>query len=164
VPVEPDPLPRALSVVLSEIVQGAGEPCWLLNPGDPGLLRTLDGLSAAAASAPGRDGGPSIAAHVDHLCYGLELLNRYARGAPDPFSGADYAASWRRTAVSEIAWAALRRRLHDESGAWMATVRALRSPSEFELTGVIASLAHLAYHLGAIRQIDRALRGPAARD
>jgi hypothetical protein len=31
-----------------------------------------------------------------------------------------------------------------------------------ELNGVIASVAHLAYHLGAIRQIDRAIRGPSA--
>jgi hypothetical protein len=30
-----------------------------------------------------------------------------------------------------------------------------------ELNGVVGSIAHLAYHLGAIRQIDRAARGPA---
>jgi hypothetical protein len=29
-----------------------------------------------------------------------------------------------------------------------------------ELTGLLASVAHLAYHLGAIRQIDKATRGP----
>jgi hypothetical protein len=29
-----------------------------------------------------------------------------------------------------------------------------------ELTGMIASIAHLAYHLGAIRQISKAVRGP----
>jgi len=29
-----------------------------------------------------------------------------------------------------------------------------------ELTGMIASIAHLAYHLGAIRQITRDARGP----
>jgi len=33
-----------------------------------------------------------------------------------------------------------------------------------ELTGVLASVAHLAYHLGAIRQIDRSTRGPLERD
>jgi hypothetical protein len=30
------------------------------------------------------------------------------------------------------------------------------------LTGAIAIVAHLAYHLGAIRQIDRSIRGPSA--
>jgi hypothetical protein len=34
--------------------------------------------------------------------------------------------------------------------------------SSLELNGVIASVAHLAYHLGAIRQIDRSTRGPKA--
>ena len=33
---------------------------------------------------------------------------------------------------------------------------------QIELNGVISSIAHLAYHFGAIRQIDRATRGPAA--
>ena len=31
-----------------------------------------------------------------------------------------------------------------------------------ELNGMIGSVAHLAYHLGAIRQIDRSIGGPAA--
>jgi hypothetical protein len=29
-----------------------------------------------------------------------------------------------------------------------------------ELTGMIGSIAHLAYHLGAIRQISKDTRGP----
>jgi hypothetical protein len=33
-----------------------------------------------------------------------------------------------------------------------------------ELTGIIAGTVHLAYHLGAIRQVDAAARGPLARD
>ena len=33
---------------------------------------------------------------------------------------------------------------------------------EIELNGIIGSIAHIAYHLGAIRQIDRAARGPSA--
>jgi hypothetical protein len=32
---------------------------------------------------------------------------------------------------------------------------------EIELNGIIGSVAHLAYHLGAIRQINQTLRGPA---
>jgi hypothetical protein len=37
-----------------------------------------------------------------------------------------------------------------------------RDVGEIELNGIIGSIAHLAYHLGAIRQIDRAARGPSA--
>jgi hypothetical protein len=34
--------------------------------------------------------------------------------------------------------------------------------SQMELNGVISSIGHLAYHLGAIRQIDRSIQGPKA--
>jgi hypothetical protein len=39
----------------------------------------------------------------------------------------------------------------------------LKSPrevSEVELAGMAGSIAHLAYHLGAIRQINKDARGP----
>ena len=41
--------------------------------------------------------------------------------------------------------------------------RALGSPrtvNEIEFTGIISSIAHLAYHVGAIRQINKDARGP----
>ena len=66
--------------------QRRARPRWVLsvlNGGDTGLLRSLDHLSAAAASAPSA-GGPSIAAHVEHLRYGLSLMNRWAAGE-NPF-------------------------------------------------------------------------------
>jgi hypothetical protein len=36
-----------------------------------------------------------------------------------------------------------------------------RQIDESDLNGVIGSIAHLAYHLGAIRQINPAARGPS---
>ena len=39
-----------------------------------------------------------------------------------------------------------------------------REVDEVELNGVVGSIAHLAYHVGAMRQMDRALRGPRATD
>jgi hypothetical protein len=76
-----------------------------LNGSDEGLLKSLDKMSATAASAV-TPTGSSIAAHVDHL-------------------------------------------------------RTPRDVQEIELSGMIGSIARLAYHLGAIRQINRTLRGPA---
>ena len=75
----------ALHVLLGELIDGAARDAgWVLNPGDRGLLASLDTLSAEAASAS-PDGRASIAAHVDHLRYGLELLNRWTEGH-DPFA------------------------------------------------------------------------------
>jgi hypothetical protein len=159
-----DRLTDALATLLRELVDGSGpEAAGILNPQDAGLLRSLETLSAAAASARAPGNGSSIAAHVDHLRYGLELLNRWSRGE-NPFGDADYSASWRRQTVTDQEWAALRERLRTEAHSWIEAVRQPRELSEVELTGIIASLAHLAYHLGAIRQIDRSTRGPAAQD
>jgi hypothetical protein len=157
-------LQAALSALLRELMDGsAADACWVLNPKDPGLLRSLDTLSAAAASATTPSGGPSIAAHVDHLCYGLELMNRWSDGE-NPFGDANYSASWQRLQVSDQEWTALRDRLRAETHRWRAAVRRPRDLTDAELTGVLASVVHLAYHMGAIRQIDRSARGPAAQD
>jgi hypothetical protein len=157
---DPTPLHRALSALLGELIDGpAAEAAWILNPGDPGLLRSLEKLSAASASAVPPNGGSSIAAHVDHLRYGLQVMNRWSRGE-DPFADADYAASWRRQAVSDTEWAALLNELRAEARTWCEAATESRTRNDVELTGVLASIAHLAYHLGAIRQIERSTRGP----
>jgi hypothetical protein len=155
-------LQRALSALLGELIHGsAADAAWILNPGDPGLLRSLEKLSAARASAMPPNGGSSIAAHVDHLRYGLQLLNRWSKGE-DPFADADYAASWRLEARSETEWAALLNDLRAEAHTWCEIAKERRDLNDVELTGVLASIAHLAYHLGAIRQIDRSTGGPLA--
>jgi len=152
-----------LTTLFAELVDGAPRSgAYMLNGGDPGLLRSLDKLSAAAASAT-PSGGSSIAAHVDHLRYGLSLMNRWSAGE-QPFDDADWSSSWRKTRVSEGEWEQLRAQLRDESHLWLEALRKPRDVGETELNGMIGSIAHLAYHVGAIRQIDRAARGPGAND
>lgn len=153
---------RALSALLAELADGAGsDEAWILNRGDGGLLSSLDRLPAAAASAPGPTGA-CVAAHASHLAYGFELLNRWARGE-NPFPTADYSADWRLTAVSESEWEALRRRLREEIAAWKKTVSAPQAFDEREIKILASSVCHLAYHLGAIRQIAPAAGGPKER-
>lgn len=158
-----DDLNRSLPTLFSELVYGAPEAgAFVLNRGDPGLLTALDDLSAAAASAS-THGGATIAAHVDHLRYGLSLMNRWAAGE-NPFTDANWAASWERGAVSETQWAELRNDLRAEVERWHSALQEPREVRGIELDGVIGSIVHLAYHLGAIRQIDPTARGPKAND
>jgi hypothetical protein len=153
----------ALPALLRELLDGADPmTAWVLNPGDPGLFRSLDKLSAADASAVPATGGSSIAAHVDHLRYGFELLNRWSRGE-NPFSDANYSASWNRVTVTETAWKQLRDQFRAEARRWQEDIRQPRTLTNDELNAVVGSVVHLAYHLGAIRQIDRSTRGPSAR-
>jgi hypothetical protein len=150
-----------LVTLFSELVDGAPKSgAFMLNRGDQGLLRSLDNISATAASAP-TTGGASIAAHVEHLRYGLSLMNRWAAGE-NPWKDADWTASWRKTTVSNAAWKELRDQLRREAHQWLDAIRKPREVDEAELNGMIGSIAHLAYHVGAIRQIDRAARGPSA--
>jgi hypothetical protein len=157
---------KVLSSVFGELVLGSPDPStrtYVLNQGDQGLLGSLDRISAAAASAT-HGGGPSIAAHVDHLRYGLSLLNRWANGDPPPWPDMDFTASWRQNVVSDTAWRNLRDELRREAARWAEVLNSPRNVSDVEAGWMTGSVAHLAYHMGAIRQIDRATRGPTAED
>src|SRR5262245_21781656 len=89
-------LAATMATLFGELVDGPPEAAaYMLNRGDAGLLRSLDKLTArdASASVPG---GGSIAAHADHLRYGLSLMNRWSAGE-NPFDDADWSVSWRIT-------------------------------------------------------------------
>jgi hypothetical protein len=156
----------ALPALLSELVLGSPDPrvpTFMLNRGDEGLLRSLARLSPTTASAS-INGGGSIAAHADHLRYGLSLLNRWAAGESEPWADADWTATWRRASVDADEWRALQVDLRREAERWIEALRARRECTERQLKWMLGSIAHLGYHLGAIRQIDRGARGPTAED
>ena len=156
-------LTESLTTLMGELVNGApATGGYILNGRDAGLLASLDRLSAEAASSAS-EGGGTIAAHADHLRYGLSLLNRWSAGE-NPFTDADWSQSWETTAVTEGEWAALRRSLREEVERWLDTLGKPREAGSTQLNGFIGSIAHLAYHLGAIRQIHRGARGPGAND
>jgi len=155
-----DELTGTLENLFGELMHGvSGKGGFMLNVGDRGLLRSLERLSAADASAPTRTGS-SIASHVAHVGYGLSLMNRWSRGE-NPFSDADWSAAWKKTKVTEPEWEALRIQLRDEAAKWLVVLRTPREVQGIELSGMIGSIAHLAYHVGAIRQINPSVRGPA---
>jgi hypothetical protein len=157
------PIRNSLTTLLSELIDGPSErAAFFLNRGDRGLLASLDLLSAerASARAPGR---ASIAAHVDHLRYGIGLLNRWAKGE-DPWHDANFSESWRRLDVDEQQWAALRAALRHEANAWRTACRERADWNEATMTESFASVVHMAYHLGAIRQIAQETKGPSATD
>lgn len=153
-----------LAGLLSELVDGPPSTgAYMLNRGDPGALASLDRLDWSAARAS-VSGGASIAAHVDHLRYALSLVNRYARGESDVYDTADWGASWKLAIGSEAEWTALEDALEAEARRWIETLEEMgthRAVDATTLREAVASIAHFAYHLGAIRQIDRSTRGPS---
>jgi hypothetical protein len=151
--------PAALANVFSELLDGPTEIATALNSGDIGLLRSLDKLSAADASRSVNDGA-TIAGHAQHLNFGLSLMNRWARAGGDPFADPKWDEGWKTTSVDDRSWAEIRAALKREARRWLETLGDGRDVTTTELQWMIGSVAHLAYHVGAIRQIARTARGP----
>ena len=154
-------LSHSLKQLFSELVDGANNPkgAFILNTGDDGLLKSLDRLPAADASRSVNDGA-TIAAHTQHVRYGLSLMNRWAAEGGNPFADATWDAAWKVSAVNDSEWQEIRDGLRDETRRWLEVLGKPREVNGVELSGMIGSIAHLAYHLGAIRQINKSLRGP----
>ena len=110
-------LRQVLVTLLSEALYGPRGDAFFLNSGDRGLVASLDALSAEIASA--RPGGrSSVASHVEHLRYGLELLNREAKGE-GLWAIANWADAWTHQTVTEDQWLKLRADLAREAQAWL---------------------------------------------
>jgi hypothetical protein len=150
----------SLTTLLSELIDGAkAGGAYVLNSGDVGLLRSLDKLSATDASQS-LAGGATIAAHAEHLRFGLSLMNHWAREGGNPFADAAWDKAWQTTVVDDAEWTRIRKGLRDEATGWLRAVGSLRNVNAVELNGVIGSIVHLGYHLGAMRQIAAGARGP----
>jgi hypothetical protein len=151
-----------LATLFSELVDGANNPgnAFILNSGDIGLLRSLDKLTGPDASRSVNDGA-TIAAHAQHVRYGLSLMNQWASEGGNPFANAKWEEAWRVSRVDARQWDEIRNGLRDEAHRWLTAVGSPRTTTTaLDLSGMIGSIAHLAYHLGAIRQIDKSSRGP----
>ena len=134
-----------------------GKQAYLLNPGDPGLLRQLETIDAQVASARPMPGKTTIASHVDHVHYGFTLMNRWAAGDSNAWADADWDASWQRTTVTDDQWRSLRDNLRRQAETWRQAVATRTAWDDTTAAGAVSSAAHTAYHLGAIRQILAAM-------
>ena len=140
---------------------------WIVDgPPQSALLGTLDALSPAQAFTPPTPGGRSIAAHVKHVRYTLDLTLRRLRGenpATDWPGSFALPASATDPAAQRQLWTDLRRDLRTAYDGVLAFVQQHRStPAEkwppIHLAGLAAMTAHNAYHLGAIRQMAKLVR------
>jgi hypothetical protein len=147
--------------LFAELVNGTAtfDGGYIVNTGDIGLVESLEKLSAADASRSTNDGA-TIAAHVQHERYGLALMNRWAREGGDPFADAKWDEAWKTREVDAATWREIRNGFASEARQWLEVLRTPRETSGTELNGMVASIAHFAYHMGAIRQIDKQARGP----
>jgi hypothetical protein len=147
-------VPHSLQTLASETLFRAPEQeSFLLNPGDPGFVETVRALSAEQASKVPSRGRKPIVAHVNHVLYGLSLLNRAIAGDPSGYATADWSLAWKLESVTDEEWQQLVADLDREASAFQKSAGETRDWSEIMLTGSFGAVAHAAYHLGAVRQI-----------
>src|SRR5688500_5937444 len=113
----------SLATLFSELVDGAksGGGAFVLNSGDVGLIQSLDKLTADDASRSVH-GGATIAAHAQHVRYGLSLMNRWASEGGDPFADAKWDEAWKMSRVNDDEWIEIRAGLRDEAHRWLRTL------------------------------------------
>lgn len=135
--------------ILQEAMEGPAQPwCYLIDCGpEAGLLRSL-------AAVPARDanqsvGNTSIAAQAHHVLFSLTATASWIRGDRTRH---DWQETWETEPVDEARWLKLRQDLekaHQDLGQAIET----QAASSLQAMGAaLAALAHLGYHLGAIRQ------------
>ena len=114
---------------------------------DSGLLGTLARLDASEASHV--LGRTSIAAHVYHLLFGLAASAAWIEGDRTTRT---WSESWKLTEADEAQWRHMQETLRTRYQDLRRDVQVYAASSAESTGGVIGVLAHLAYHLGAIRQ------------
>ena len=121
--------------------------------GNNGLCATLELLSATQASDPTLL-GLSVAAHTAHTAYHMEVGVRWMAGDHGPF---DWQGSFDPRAVDETEWNTLKARVRTAYNALVQLNKSVTEWNDDSLGGLSGALAHVCYHLGAIRQTVKLL-------
>ena len=137
--------------LLRETFEGPAGPATYFIDNDPkgGFFGALDGLTAAEASRPTRPGGPTIAGHVFHAGFHLDMSSAWLDGDR---ADRNWAKSWELTSVDDAAWAALRRQLRGQYEAFQRAVASEPDGGGESFPTILGAIAHAAYHLGAVKQ------------
>ena len=116
------------------------------------LFETLAGISAEQASIPVGGKCATLAAQVKHVAFYLDVLEKSVRESN--FAPADWDEIWRTVSqVDAEQWQAIQADLRSSYARIQELVKTTTDwPSEREIGGAIALVAHTAYHLGEIRQ------------
>lgn len=121
------------------------------------LLETLETVSAEVASIPVLAQEESIAAHVAHICFYLDVLEGTILGKV--IDTVDWQESWRLTVVTPEEWDALKIRLSKTYRRVLGTMKHLDTwEGEDDIGATLAILAHTACHLGMIQLALRSIK------
>jgi hypothetical protein len=152
----PDYLP-AILLLFRECFEGRAEGndyTWFVE-GREGIFDALESTGAETASIKPSPSCASIAAHTFHIRYALRGANAYLGGPPQE---GDWESSWAKQTVNEEEWVELKKDVKYQYDFFLNYFQGeLDFPDQEAVVGFVAQLPHMAFHLGAIRQIMKVL-------
>lgn len=119
---------------------------------------TLAQLNADYVSKPVGESCATIAAHVEHILYYLDILELYSLEKPIPT--VDWGHIWSNVSIiNDEQWRDAKNRLVSSFSRTRLLIEEIDLKKGKSIEGVLAILIHTAYHLGQIHQIMCILPG-----
>ncbi len=116
---------------------------------DSGIRNTLKNLTAEQVSRR-RGAHPSIAAHARHMDFHLRVSAEWVLG---DHSKRDWIASFEPQTVTAEEWTRVQQDLEAARAEFLRAMKSLPHEKFVSEGAGMGAIAHLAYHLGAIRQL-----------
>ncbi len=146
---------RAAFDLLKETFEGSSSEGSAYLDRGVGVLNTVEKLSAETASRSIEENGATIAAHLEHARFYLVALVEFINGRTEKVN---WDESWLVKIVNETEWKLLRENTRRDYELVAETFQTSQDWNEDKLAEAIAIIAHTAYHLGAMRQMMKAIQ------
>ena len=134
-----------------ETFEGPGKEGSYFTGQNNSIFSTLNNIFSEDASLSVH--GSTIAAHSDHIRYYLLVIRAMVKGRDFE---KNWGISWGITHVDEMKWMEIREGLTDEYTKLLEEIDTV--DLEEWGTNVFGAVAHSAYHLGAVRQMVKAIK------
>ena len=141
-----------LTAILEEAFEHPSKPwSYFTDPSpDAGYFAMLEKVTAIEANQS--VGANSIAAQVNHITFGMKASMGFIKGDPNTPSLDQWQQSWQVPELTETTWKQMQVKLREAYHQLQDHIRS-HAVSRPEAMGVaVGTIAHAAYHLGAIKQ------------
>lgn len=147
--VTPNDAVDQLLAVLREAFEGSDQGwTYFTDSGrDKAIFGSLEGLSAEEASRLW--GGTSVAAHANHVLFSMEASSAWVSGDRSP---RNWPESWSVSTVEDAEWRRMQEQIRERYQTLRKTIESSATGDEEAFGAAVGAVAHMAYHLGAIRQ------------
>ncbi|MGD7046315.1 hypothetical protein [Jeotgalibacillus proteolyticus] len=150
------PMVMSAKRMIQEVFEGPADPhggsYFVNSEPDSGIFGLLETISAQKASQS--INGTTLAAHADHVRYYVWGTNEILSSDENPEM--NWEESWKIEHVSDDQWKNIQQELRTEYEKLLDGVDRMKS-IDIHTNEALGSMAHTAYHLGAMKQMVKML-------